>query len=406
MQRTLPRIRQTCKALQTAWSILGVTLVLIVLAELLLRAGFWLKDRGRPRIPPDPRAVAAVEQGDRWLPLHYRELERLADRWSPYVYFRQRPFQGRTITIDDEGRRATWRPPDAPEGGTASPSAPPPRILMLGGSSLWGFGARDEGTIPSQIVRALHERGIRVDVENLAEIGYVNTQEVIALMRALQQGKRPDVVLFYDGVNDTTSALLEGRATLTTNEVNRRREFNLLQSPGRLTGSLLDYAVRNSASYRLAGAIARRFGDGTDPDARRPAVSDASALPRLADEVVEGYLANRALVEALGKSYGFQSLFVWQPVIFSKPRRVPFEEEESVKLGWSSALFALVHDRLRAERSLVDDRAFLDLTPLFDDTDELVFLDFCHTTEAANATIARAIVAKLLDAGAIRPAPP
>jgi hypothetical protein len=211
-------------------------------------------------------------------------------------------------------------------------------------------------------------------------------------------------VLFYDGVNDTTSALLEGRATLTTNEVNRRREFNLLQSPGRLTGSLLDYAVRNSASYRLAGAIARRFG--TDPDARRPAVSDASALPRLADEVVGGYLANRALAEALGKSFGFRTLFVWQPVIFAKPRRVPFEEEESLKLGWSSALFALVHDRLRAERSLVDDRAFLDLTHLFDDTDELVFLDFCHTTESANATIARAIVAKLLDAGTIRPTPP
>ena len=103
---------------------------------------------------------------------------------------------------------------------------------MLGGSSLWGFGARDNETIPSLLARDLDQRGWRVDLKNLSEIGYVSTQELIALFRELQAGYRPDVVIFYDGVNDTTAALLlEGEAGLTTNEVNRRQEFNLLQSP-------------------------------------------------------------------------------------------------------------------------------------------------------------------------------
>ena len=73
-------------------------------------------------------------------------------------------------------------------------------------------------------------------------------------MRELQQGYRPDLVLFYDGVNDTTSALLEGEATVTTNEINRVREFNLLQSPARLASALAGNLIQNSALFRLAGS--------------------------------------------------------------------------------------------------------------------------------------------------------
>ena len=110
MRSSLRRLRRLLLWLQTGWSILGVTLVLIVLLELGLTGLFWIKDRSRPRIPPDPRVVAAVPDGSAWLDLHYRELEAISDRWQPYVYFRQRPFRGQTITINAEGQRATWEP--------------------------------------------------------------------------------------------------------------------------------------------------------------------------------------------------------------------------------------------------------------------------------------------------------
>ena len=53
---------------------------------------------------------------------------------------------------------------------------------MLGGSSLWGFGARDDQTIPSLLARKLHERGLKVEIKNLSELGYVSTQELIGLI--------------------------------------------------------------------------------------------------------------------------------------------------------------------------------------------------------------------------------
>ena len=246
-------------------------------------------------------------------------------------------------------------------------------MLMLGGSSLWGFGARDDHTIPSLIARELDERGIRVQIRNLAEIGYVNTQEMIALVRELQQGYRPEIVLFYDGVNDTTSALLEGEATLTTNEINRVREFNLLQSPSRLTAALARKLVGESALFRLAASAQSRLTRGPVSDTRSPT---EEARGRLANGVVRGYAANVAMIEALGKAYGFRPVFFWQPVIFAKSRRVPFEEEEATKYAWTETMFGEVKSLLSTNTALASDPAFLDLSDIFKDTDSLVFLDF------------------------------
>ena len=86
--------------------------------------------------------------------------EPFTDRWQPYVYFRQLPFSGQT----DPCRLA-----DGPSGVLAAaghrrderrPFALRLKILMLGGSSLWGFGARDDRRF-RRLSRGLHERGIR-----------------------------------------------------------------------------------------------------------------------------------------------------------------------------------------------------------------------------------------------------
>ena len=187
-------------------------------------------------------------------------------------------------------------------------------------------------------------------------------------MRELQAGYRPDVVLFYDGVNDTTSALLEGRPTLTTNEINRVREFNLLQSPGRLTAALAWNLVKDSGSFRLAQSLSRRFGRG--PAVAYPSRSEKE-LELLADGVVQGYLGNVRLVEALGRQYGFRPLFVWQPVIFAKPKRVAFEEEEAEKYGWTRELFREVQTRIARSDELKSDRAFHDLSGILADSTRL-----------------------------------
>jgi lysophospholipase L1-like esterase len=392
MGNTIRRLKPIVALLQTAWSIAGITLVVLCLTEAGFRAFFAIRDHVGATNDPDRRVLIEGYAGATWPVDHYRELERLEEHWGPYVCYRQRPFQGKTINIGSDGRRATWRHPTG-DGERTGPRAI--KLLMLGGSSLWGFGARDDQTIPSLVARNLDGKGYRVEIKNLAEIGYTSTQELVALMRELQSGYRPDVVAFYDGVNDTTSAFLAGEAGLTTNEINRRQEFNLLQSTGRLAKALSGKLLKDCGSYRFAQAVGRKLGLGAELSHQLPA---NESMRSLSEQVALTYEANLTLAESLGKSYGFRSIFFWQPIVFTKPARVASERDEATKWGWTERMFAEVYSQIHSSLVLKSDRAFRDLSGIFADTEGLVFIDYCHTTEAANAPIADAIVQSVIAA--------
>ena len=139
MAIALRRIKRLLILLQTVWSIIGITLIAVGLTEAGFRLVFALKDRFSVQPQPDRRVLAEGYGGESWPVRHYREIESLQERWEPYVYFRPEPFHGETISIGADGLRATWQPPSAcPPIGTGPK---PFEILMLGGSSLWGFGA-------------------------------------------------------------------------------------------------------------------------------------------------------------------------------------------------------------------------------------------------------------------------
>jgi hypothetical protein len=388
------RISKSFLLLLTGWSILGITVVLLLVTEAGFRLAFALKDRLGGEVRPDRRIISEGYRGATWPIQHYRELELIEDRWQPYVYFRQKPFRGETITVGPDGLRATWQPPPASGDGSGSRRAEI-KLIMLGGSSLWGFGARDDQSIPSLVARTLYERGWRVELRNFAELGYVSTQEFVALFRELQTEYRPNVVVFYDGVNDTTSALLEGAAGLSTNEIHRRTEFNLSQSPMRLAGALSARLLKESGSYRFAQAVRRRLvGESA---ASRPAPS-LETIGQLAEAVVHCYQANVALVEGLGRSFSFRPLFYWQPNVFTKAILVPVEQEEAARYSWAEPIFREVHARISASSTLRSDPAFRDLSEIFGDSRNLVFIDYCHTTESANLRIAAAIVEDVIEA--------
>ena len=112
---------------------------------------------------------------------------------------------------------------------------------------------------------------MRVEIRNLAEIGYVSTQEMIALVRELQSGYRPDLVLFYDGVNDTTSALLEGEADAHDQRDQPGPRIQSAAVAARLTAALARNLVGGSAFSGLPSRSepVERGGQVRDPG-RRP----------------------------------------------------------------------------------------------------------------------------------------
>ena len=157
------------RLIRDGWLIVGLSLLLFCLleggAQLALQAARWIGHHGSSAV--DPRAEADTYADSSLAHAYFREYTRsVVVRWAPYVYWRRKPYQGRT---------STWTP--AACGSLphphrrATPATRPLRIFMFGGSTMWGTGARDAFAIPALVASDLRRDGLSVDVTNFAEAG-------------------------------------------------------------------------------------------------------------------------------------------------------------------------------------------------------------------------------------------
>jgi len=323
----------------------------------LLTVGVVLGIRGvlRTWIAPkvDWRSEAAALRDAPWNAEYWREYqESYRAQWRPYVYWRRQAYDGHWIHVDAEGRRRTWNARDEAEADT--------RIWMFGGSTLWGTGSPDDQTIASGVARGLTDRGFSVHVTNWGESGWVSTQSLIQLLLRLRAGERPDLVIFYDGVNDFFAAAQLREAGLPQNEDNRRLEF--ARNPGIPVSD-----------------VAPEVTGRREPD-------DAA----LAREVVDAWLGNIEQVRALGAREGFSVLALWQPVALLDK---PLTDDERASLDRLDAgARRLIEDHYGVLRGRLPLPDVADLSAVLDGRTEPLYLDFCHLAPQGNAIVASRIV--------------
>ncbi|HEU4371681.1 MAG TPA: hypothetical protein VFV05_25955 [Methylomirabilota bacterium] len=138
---------------------------------------------------------------------------------------RRKPFKGKCVTVNQRGFRATWN-----ERGGADDLRR--NVWLFGGSSIWGSGARDDYTIPSSLSKLLAERFPGVFKVNMGETGYVSTQEVITLLKEVQRGEAPHVVIFHNLLNPSRSADLYAAALCRSARAGRRPRERLPDQHG------------------------------------------------------------------------------------------------------------------------------------------------------------------------------
>ncbi len=383
-------VRQIQQAVRFIWLNIGVALLVLILVEGVGDGYLVLRERAR-----DAAVLADLEQryesdagaDQSWVQEYNRELDERGldpareDEWHPYVYWRPRPYHGKYLNIDAAGVRRTWN-------STSSPAPGQLKVFMFGGSALWGVGARDEFTIPSLVSKKLAARlESGAWVTNFAQSGYVSTQEVIALMLELRKGNVPDVVVFFDGVNDTFSALQSGVAGIPENESHRVAEFNSLNRFNWRSG------IGRLALYKLGARLLRARGGSLSA---RFARADDRSTDALAREVVEVYLQNVSIVDTMAQRFGFREIFFWQPTVLTKRylsqrERQWYGEDER----WGPSFHKLndaFRERMRTRRL---DNVY-DLSGVFDEVSGTMFIDAWHITEAANEKIAELMTRTLL----------
>jgi hypothetical protein len=112
------------------------------------------------------------------------------------------------------------------------------------------------------------------------------------------------------------------------------------------------------------------------------------------------------LVRMLAGEFGFRPLFFWQPVITTKRRKTP--DEERWERDYTSdpaarrALYTAIVAARRQSPELAESAAAVDLSALFDEQSDPVYIDLYHLSEAGNTAVAEAMLPHVLEAVAAR----
>ena len=366
------------KRLGDTWSILGITLLILLLIEVFFRIYLSFTPS------PDERANADCYGNADWVQAYFEEFEKCnASQWEPYLYWKRVPFKGEFINVNEQGHRAT-----VTKEHPLSQRQPELKLFFFGGSAMWGTGARDAYTIPSLTGNEMIMKGFSPSIVNFGESGYVSTQDLLSLMNELKNGNVPDVAIFYSGVNDIFSSYQSGKAGIPQNESNRRKEFNTLQEKKK---SFLVF-LKSLKTLATIKFLLNQFGPDQSLIPEQP-VADSESL---AEKTVHQYNENIRVVNALAKEYGFQAMFYWQPTIFDKLFRTGYEEAAMGKAENLRPFLEKVNSLLFAEDLRYEHIGFYNLAALFANTHGPLFIDWCHAGEEGNLLISQRIAHDLM----------
>jgi hypothetical protein len=323
-----------------------------------------------------PRAHTSYYASQAWAKQYWREFSLSRPQlYRHYVNWRRAPFKGQFININRDGIRLT-------PGAECSVNSY--KVFAFGGSTMWGTGSPDWGTIPAYLQADFAAlRHGPVCVMNFGESAFVSTQGVIELIMLLQSGNVPDLVIFYDGVNDVYAAYQSGRPT--------HQNFN--QIAAKLEGqnpppSIVD-GIKSANSFRLLERLVAKLGQ-EPPNSQELITYKTMGVDTatLSDSVVETYLSNYKVVNALAQEYGFRFFFFWQPVI-SIGHKPLTSEEQDMKREMEPALVELYEAVYRRVKRAADNCEHPHyIAEIFDSLDSGIWIDFGHVTPVGNRLIA------------------
>ena len=295
-----------------------------------------------------------------WVRRHWMELNRGETVYKSYVGWRHAATAGETITV--EGPYLQRRTVNTGTTGER-------KTYFFGGSTLWGLGSDDAGTIPSQFAA---RTGIHS--ENFGEHGWIAHQSLLLLIQLLEAGHRPDLVVFYNGGIEIQKCRSE-----IGPEAHERE---------RLYGTVLHNSLRpDSFSHFLAPVIML----GQRLNLRLGLVEDAQwyechSNARKVEAIAENLIQDWSLAKRLVESYGGKFVGLLEPVGYFSRTRLDY-----VKLPpYEQAQYAAVYAAIRAK--IAGKEGFYDLTSVLD-IDEAIYLDCCHVPRKGN----RYVVEKLAE---------
>lgn len=343
--------------------IITVNAVIFILLLILVNwiCGFFLKRTAKstrdtlPNYAADHAYAKAV----------FNDYNRVQHRYEPFVGWKTLPYTGQTTHINKNGNRVHVPPAHSEEKDTT--------VHFFGGSTMWGEGSDDQHTIPALFNKAFPQ----YEVFNHGQLAYNTRQEVDALISLYSKKINPDLVIFYDGVNDA--------AFLCPKEINDLPAHRLVpfyRERIYVGRSTLLKEILNKTFLANIIQLINRSSDQEKKASPYNCISD----PEKAEEIAEIMMRNWELAHEIVTRRGGKFIAVLQPAAFiGNPRIDHLTLDQDLKEN-----FVAVYNQLKAKIAARNHPWIHDLSAKFDGS-EYIYVDFCHVSPNGNEIMAEAI---------------
>lgn len=291
--------------------------------------------------------------------------------YQPFVGWVMKPYSGRTLNISKQGERIHM---------TTNCGKNEKAVHFFGGSTMWGEGSDDDHTIPA----LFNADNPNFEVHNHGQLAYNSRQELDALISLYAKGAKPDVVIFYDGVNDAAFLCPKEIKELPAHRlVPEYREKLYVGRSAVIKGLAYDIFIEN---------IMKAIHVVTYKPSQEKSPYDCMSNPDKAEQVAEMMLKNWEMAHDLVVSRNGTFFAFLQPAAFiGKPKTDHLKLDQ--ELGRN---FQAIYSRVKQKIAERGHPWIIDLTDKFNG-DEYIYIDFCHVSPNGNEIIAKEISKVLKD---------
>jgi len=115
------------------------------------------------------------------------------------------------------------------------------------------------------------------------------------------------------------------------------------------------------------------------------------------NDTVEVYKNNIGIVDKLSEIYGFETLYYWQPVIFTKPKLSLYEQKEEKKYGYYKSFYLDTYSRVENDSMLNQHGRFRNISNIFENDSNPYFTDSVHITSNGNKVISDRMLGDIVE---------
>jgi hypothetical protein len=296
----------------------------------------------------------------------FQDYNRVQHHYEPFVGWKMLPYSGNTLHVSKEGRRM--------HAAVEHTEKKEKSVHFFGGSTMWGEGSDDDHTIPA-LFNTMHPE---VEVYNHAQLAYNSRQELDALISLYANNETPDVVVFYDGVNDAAFLCPKDITELPAHRlVPMYREKLYVGKSATIKALLSDIFLKNI--LKTIQVVTYKPSPDRSP---YDCVSDPEKAEEIAEMMVKNWeIAHEIVTARNGKFFAFlqPAAYIGNP----KTDHLKLDEE----LGKN---FQEIYKRIKTKIAQRNHAWIVDLSDKFD-SNEYIYIDFCHVSPNGNEIIAKEI---------------